>query len=403
MRTHKRETNKKAELPRTTVSIALGSSTSVIWPPVSGFAFDYAYDPIGNRTSATEYDESGAPLFEAYAANELNQNTRRSVPGYAAVRGEADTNAVVMVNKRPMVRVGAYCQGGNTGTGFSRSPCFWSGPLCALPARRDADIIPAMPSDIQVDMVGKHSCRTRKSPVGLRHRHLCPAPPALPSILGLSPSITDRRKKNEMTCHPFSTAISVLLYCIAGCTMRTAMADSTAPLKAASYGLFCEEGLIRDSEGYIELVPTCTTVTNKQTIARWADELSSAETIQDYPAVGCLAQFILVDKNKEPVALVGLLCWRCTVVIRPCQRHDGIYLVEAAPVTRPRIVRSEAFSRDVYAFMQEHMSERLDMVRHLYAEAGQDLEGLLFMGIGGRSDGEMETGHKANGCCDENE
>ena len=25
---------------------------------VSGFSYDYAYDPIGNRTSATEYDET---------------------------------------------------------------------------------------------------------------------------------------------------------------------------------------------------------------------------------------------------------------------------------------------------------------------------------------------------------
>ena len=39
---------------------------------VRGFAYDYAYDPIGNRTSATEYDESGTPLSSSYAANALN-------------------------------------------------------------------------------------------------------------------------------------------------------------------------------------------------------------------------------------------------------------------------------------------------------------------------------------------
>ena len=76
-------------------------------------AFDYAYDPIGNRTSATEYDESGAPLFAEYAANSLNQYTQRTVPGYAAVRGEADTNAFVTVNERPVSRVGAYFHGGD--------------------------------------------------------------------------------------------------------------------------------------------------------------------------------------------------------------------------------------------------------------------------------------------------
>ena len=204
-----------------------------------------------------------------------------------------------------------------------------------------------------------------------------------------------------MTRHLLPIVISVLSYCIAGCATHAPIADSTLPLMAASYGLFCKEGSIRDSEGGIEFIPTCINVTNEQTIARWVGELSSAESIQDYPAVGYLVQFILVDKDMEPVALVGLLCWRCTVVIMPCHRYEGNYLVGAAPATRPRIVRAEAFARDVYAFMQEHMSDRLDMLRHLYADAGQDLEGLLFTGMGGLSDSEMVTGPKANGCCDE--
>ena len=34
--------------------------------------FDF-YDPIGNRTSATDYDEQGNPLVSSYSANALNQ------------------------------------------------------------------------------------------------------------------------------------------------------------------------------------------------------------------------------------------------------------------------------------------------------------------------------------------
>ena len=39
---------------------------------VRGFGHDYAYDPIGNRTSATYYDEQGEAVASAYTANALN-------------------------------------------------------------------------------------------------------------------------------------------------------------------------------------------------------------------------------------------------------------------------------------------------------------------------------------------
>ncbi len=73
--------------------------------PVRSFDYDYAYDPISNRTSATGYDEQGNPLVSSYTANALNQYTQRTVPGYAAVRGEAATNATVTVNERPVWRI----------------------------------------------------------------------------------------------------------------------------------------------------------------------------------------------------------------------------------------------------------------------------------------------------------
>ena len=66
--------------------------------------FDF-YDPIGNRTSATDYDEQGNPLVSSYSANALNQYTQRTVPGYAAIRGEAATNATVTINERPVWRI----------------------------------------------------------------------------------------------------------------------------------------------------------------------------------------------------------------------------------------------------------------------------------------------------------
>ena len=66
----------------------------------------YAYDPIGNRTSATDYDEQGNPLVSTYSANALNQYTSRTVPGYAAICGEAATNATITVNERPVWRIG---------------------------------------------------------------------------------------------------------------------------------------------------------------------------------------------------------------------------------------------------------------------------------------------------------
>ena len=64
----------------------------------------YAYDPIGNRTSATYYDEQGEAVASAYSANALNQYTQRTVPGNVQIRGEADTAAIVTVNENPTWR-----------------------------------------------------------------------------------------------------------------------------------------------------------------------------------------------------------------------------------------------------------------------------------------------------------
>ena len=69
--------------------------------PVAGFDEDFAYDPIGNRVSSTDYDETGAARTSTYTANALNQYTARTVPGWVSVRGLVDADATVAVNGNP--------------------------------------------------------------------------------------------------------------------------------------------------------------------------------------------------------------------------------------------------------------------------------------------------------------
>ena len=81
---------------------------------VRGFSFGYAYDPIGNRTSSTEWDENGVAHTSHYTANELNEYESRTVPGHVTVLGEAATDAIVTVNGNPAWRKGAYFVGGDS-------------------------------------------------------------------------------------------------------------------------------------------------------------------------------------------------------------------------------------------------------------------------------------------------
>ncbi len=80
---------------------------------VRGFSYDYAYDPIGNRTSSTEYDHEDHARVSSYTANELNQYEQRTVPGYAGVRGSATNTATVTVNGNSAWRLGEYFYGGD--------------------------------------------------------------------------------------------------------------------------------------------------------------------------------------------------------------------------------------------------------------------------------------------------
>ncbi len=75
---------------------------------VLGFSEDFDYDPIGNRQSSLTYNENGDAQTSTYQANSLNQYISRTIPGYAAVRGEASPDATVTVNGNPTFRLGAF-------------------------------------------------------------------------------------------------------------------------------------------------------------------------------------------------------------------------------------------------------------------------------------------------------
>ena len=94
---------------------ALGQVTAGTkhWPDgtlVPAQQFSYSFDDIGNRqTTKTGGDANGHKLRTAtYTANDLNQYTQRTVPGYADVAGSASTDATVTVNNQPTHRRGEY-------------------------------------------------------------------------------------------------------------------------------------------------------------------------------------------------------------------------------------------------------------------------------------------------------
>ena len=99
---------------------------------IPGFSEDFDYDPIGNRRSSATYNEKGEAQTSTYQANNLNQYTTRTTPGYAAVRGEADPNATVTVNKNPTFRLGSYYFGSDL---FDNTA---AGGLANLETLRDA-------------------------------------------------------------------------------------------------------------------------------------------------------------------------------------------------------------------------------------------------------------------------
>jgi RHS repeat-associated protein len=70
------------------------------WAPVSGQQFEYAYDNIGNRTSAKSGGDTGGSNLRTatYGANALNQYTNITTPGYKDIIGASMATNSVTVN-----------------------------------------------------------------------------------------------------------------------------------------------------------------------------------------------------------------------------------------------------------------------------------------------------------------
>jgi RHS repeat-associated protein len=81
--------------------------------PVAGQQFEYLYDDIGNRKVASSGgNEWGTGLRQAsYTANNVNQYTTRTSPGYVDVIGAANSDSTVTVNNTPAYRKGEYFRG----------------------------------------------------------------------------------------------------------------------------------------------------------------------------------------------------------------------------------------------------------------------------------------------------
>src|SRR5207249_3101908 len=76
--------------------------------PVAGQQFDYAFDTIGNRrqTLAGGDQNGGNQRSASYTANNLNQYTQRTVPGYADIMGVSFATSVVTVASQTAYRKG---------------------------------------------------------------------------------------------------------------------------------------------------------------------------------------------------------------------------------------------------------------------------------------------------------
>jgi RHS repeat-associated protein len=71
--------------------------------PLLGYQFGYQFDDIGNRTQSTVNGRAAN-----YVPNNLNQYTRRDVPGAVDISGSATLQATVTVNDEPTQRQGGF-------------------------------------------------------------------------------------------------------------------------------------------------------------------------------------------------------------------------------------------------------------------------------------------------------
>ncbi len=80
---------------------------------VLGQQFEYTFDDIGNRKTTVSGGDAGGRLkrTQNYTANNLNQYTQRTVPGYLDIIGSATNTATVTVNHAATSRKGSYYRG----------------------------------------------------------------------------------------------------------------------------------------------------------------------------------------------------------------------------------------------------------------------------------------------------
>jgi hypothetical protein len=80
------------------------------WSPVSGQQFTYAYDNIGNRSSAASGGDTGGANLRTstYGANGLNQYTNVTTAGYEDILGVAIATNSVTVDGNACDRKGEY-------------------------------------------------------------------------------------------------------------------------------------------------------------------------------------------------------------------------------------------------------------------------------------------------------
>ena len=102
---------------------------------VAGQQFDYTFDTIGNRKTATRDTRQSD-----YTVNTVNQYTQRTVPGYVNVIGEATNAATVSVNYTVASRKGDYFRAEVL---VSNSAPLWQGltNLAVLNQGTNSDII----------------------------------------------------------------------------------------------------------------------------------------------------------------------------------------------------------------------------------------------------------------------
>lgn len=111
--------------------------------PVAGQQFEYTFDDIGNRkTTASGGDSAGVNLRSAtYSANNLNQYSSRTVPGYMNVLGTANSNATVTINLQSTYRKGDYFRGELSADNSSAALWLSLTNLAVLNNGTNADII----------------------------------------------------------------------------------------------------------------------------------------------------------------------------------------------------------------------------------------------------------------------